>query len=66
MFWCTTSIKIDGKTEEITSTPGHKYYIPDNKEWRSLTEKFEHESYEGLGIEWVSAEHLKKVFEWKW
>ena len=54
--WC--HVYING--EKITSTPGHKYYLPDNKENRELDEIHEHESYDYLSVKWVSARNLKK------
>ncbi len=50
----------NGVIDEITSTPGHKYYLPDNKINRNPNEVLEHESYNGLTNEWVSACDLKK------
>lgn len=59
--WSTTFVKVDGSDDisEITSTPGHKYYLPFNDENRNLNEQLEHASYEGLGVKWVSAQDLK-------
>ncbi len=62
-----TSVKIkaeDGKIDEIVSTPGHMYYLPDNIDNRNPGEMLEHASYEGLGIKWVSAGLLKKATEY--
>jgi len=43
--WCTVSIKPEyGPLDEITSTPGHKYYLPFNTENREVNEIHEHES----------------------
>jgi hypothetical protein len=50
----------DGTVDEIVSTPGHKYYLPDNTENRNPNEVLEHTSYTGLNNKWVSAELLKK------
>lgn len=44
---------------EITSTPGHKYYVPENTSLRELDEVQEHASYYGLSEKWVSAKNLK-------
>jgi len=58
----STTLKIeteDGRIDEITSTPGHKYYLPDNTEKRGTGEVLEHASYEGLSEKWVSAGLLK-------
>jgi hypothetical protein len=55
-------VKINGET--ITSTPGHKYYLPDNVECREIGERHEHASYEGLSVKWVSACNLKKVIKY--
>ena len=57
--WCTVSVLVNGKVEEIISTPGHKYYLPDNAENREVGEKQEQESYYGLSEKWVSASRLK-------
>ena len=48
-----------GITDEIVSTPGHKYYLPFNNEKRNPNEKSEHASYEGLTEKWVSACDLR-------
>ena len=49
----------DGTTDEIVSTPGHKYYLPLNRVNRNPKEELEHASYEGLTEQWVSASDLK-------
>ena len=49
----------DGTTDEIVSTPGHKYYLPLNRANRNPEEEMEHASYEGLTEQWVSASDLK-------
>ena len=49
----------DGTTDEIVSTPGHKYYLPLNRVNRNPKEELEHASYEGLTEQWVSANDLK-------
>ena len=49
----------DGTTDEIVSTPGHKYYLPLNRVNRNPKEELEHASYEGLTEQWVSASNLK-------
>lgn len=61
----TTTLRIkqegsesNSNIDEIVSTPGHKYYLPGNTEWRDIGEKLEHESYAALGVKWVSAAHL--------
>jgi hypothetical protein len=46
--------------DTITSTKGHKYYLPFNSECREIGEKHEHAGYEGLSNKWVSACNLKK------
>lgn len=46
--------------EPIVSTPGHKYYLPENTKYRELYEVNEHASYYGLNEKWVSACNLKK------
>ncbi len=53
--WC--HVFVDG--QEIISTPGHKYYLPENTYNRELNEKLEHLSYVGLTEKWVSAKNLK-------
>ena len=58
--WCDISIEADGSIDKITSTPGHKYYLPENTVNRNPDEKLEHASYEGLSDKWVSACNLKK------
>ena len=57
--WCTVCVEVDGKKENIISTPGHKYYLPFNTENRELGLKQEHESYYELSEKWVSAYKLK-------
>ena len=57
--WCTVCVEVDGQEEDITSTPGHKYYLPNNTEPREVDVKQEHESYTGLSEKWVSACKLK-------
>ena len=58
--WCTVSVRgNDGELYEITSTPGHKYFLPENKEYRN-SRALEHESYAGLNEKWVSACDLKR------
>ena len=57
--WCTVCVEVDGQEEEIISTPGHKYYLPNNTEPREVGVKQEHESYTGLSEKWVSASKLK-------
>ena len=57
--WCTVCVDVDGQEEQITSTPGHKYYLPNNTETREVGVKQEHESYTGLSEKWVSACKLK-------
>jgi len=54
--WAT--IIVNG--EKITSTPGHKYYLPENDGCREINEQHEHASYDGLSIKWVSAKNLKQ------
>lgn len=57
--WCTVCVEVDGQEEEIISTPGHKYYLPNNTEPREVGVKQEHESYIALSEKWVSASKLK-------
>ena len=57
--WCTVTIEVDGQEEQIVSTPGHKYYLPDNIESRENGLKQENESYITLSEKWVSACKLK-------
>ena len=57
--WCTVSVRgKDGKLYEITSTPGHKYFVPENKV-RKDSRALEHASYADLSEKWVSACDLK-------
>ena len=48
----------DGELHEITSTPGHKYFVPENKV-RKDSRALEHASYAELSEKWVSACDLK-------
>ncbi len=57
--WCTVTLLVNNKKEEIVSTPGHKYYLPDNKTNRDIDEVLEHDSYKDLSFQWVSAKDLK-------
>ena len=58
--WCTISVRgNDGEHYEITSTPGHKYFVPENKGYKN-SRALEHESYAGLNEKWVSACDLKR------
>ena len=57
--WCTVFVRgNDGELYEITSTPGHKYFVPGNKV-RKDSRALEHASYAGLSEKWVSACDLK-------
>ena len=57
--WCTVKVKgSDGELHEITSTPGHKYFVPENKV-RKDSRALEHASYAELSEKWVSACDLK-------
>ena len=57
--WCTVSVRgNDGELYEITSTPGHKYFVPSNRV-RKDSRALEHASYAGLSEKWVSACDLK-------
>ena len=57
--WCTVSIRgAEGELYEITSTPGHKYFVPGNRV-RKDSRAPEHASYAGLSEKWVSACDLK-------
>lgn len=58
--WCTASVLVGSVITEIVSTPGHKYYLPENSVCREVNEVQEHESYYGLSEKWVSAQNLKK------
>ena len=53
-------VYIEGETEPIISTPGHKYYLPENNVRREDTRALEHASYAELSEKWVSAYNLKK------
>ncbi len=50
-------VTVDGK--ETISTPGHKYYVPENEAERNFGEVLEHAGYAGLSEKWVSAQNLK-------
>ena len=52
-------VYIEGETEPIISTPGHKYYLPENNVRREDTRALEHVSYVDLSEKWVSACDLK-------
>ena len=60
--WCTVSVKreSDGEICEIISTPGHKYYLPENERYRDYGKRMENISYASLSEKWVSAESLKR------
>ena len=58
--WCTASVLVGSVITEIVSTPGHKYYLPENSVCREVNEVQEHESYYGLSEKWVSAQNLRK------
>ena len=58
--WCTVSVLVGGVITEIVSTPGHKYYMPENTVCREVNEVQEHESYYELSEKWVSAQNLRK------
>ena len=53
-------VYIEGEAEPIISTPGHKYYLPENHTRREDGRPEEHASYAGLSERWVSACSLKK------
>ena len=57
--WCTVTVEVDGQEEQIVSTSGHKYYLPNNTESREIGLQQEHESYITLSEKWVSACKLK-------
>ena len=57
--WCTVTVEVDGQKEQIVSTPGHKYYLPNNTENREIGLKQEHESCITLSEKWVSVCKLK-------
>lgn len=57
--WCTITVEVDGQKEQIISTPGHKYYLPNNIENREIGLQQEHESYITLSKKRVSACKLK-------
>ncbi len=59
--WCTVKVKPENgqETFEIVSTPGHKYYLPDNIQNRDLGKHLEYIGYAELSKKWVSAESLK-------
>ena len=53
-------VYIKGEAEPIISTPGHKYYLPENHTLREDGRPLEHVSYAELSEKWVSAKCLKK------
>lgn len=53
-------VYIEGETNPIISTPGHKYYLPNNNKHREEERPLEHASYSDLSEKWVSACKLKK------
>ena len=53
-------VYLEGETEPIISTPGHKYYLPNNNIRREEERPLEHASYYDLSEKWVSACKLKK------
>jgi hypothetical protein len=58
--WCAVNIETeDGSFDEITSTLGHKYFLPFNNENREVDEIHEHTGYNELSAKWVSACNLK-------
>ena len=57
--WCMIAVAVAGIVESIISTPGHKYYLPENTINREIGERQEHASYTGLSKKWVSACNLK-------
>ena len=51
--WCTVSVKPEiGQEFEIVSTPGHKYYVPENEAERNFGEVLEYAGYAGLSEKW--------------
>ena len=52
-------VYIEGETQPIISTPGHKYYLPENNTCREDSRPYEHASYAELSEKWVSACDLK-------
>ena len=52
-------VYIEGETQPIISTPGHKYYLPENNTCREETRPYEHAAYAELSEKWVSACDLK-------
>ena len=53
-------VYIKGEAEPIISTPGHKYYLPNNTVRREEERPIEHAAYADLSEKWVSAYALKK------
>lgn len=52
-------VYIEGESQPIISTPGHKYYLPENDTCREETRPYEHAAYAELSEKWVSACDLK-------
>ncbi|MCM1350220.1 MAG: polymorphic toxin-type HINT domain-containing protein [Prevotella sp.] len=57
--WTQVEIETEEGIETITCTPGHKFYLPENKKKRDIGEQQEHESYYQLSEKWVRAIDLK-------
>ncbi len=57
--WTQIEIESEEGTEIITCTPGHKFYLPENKQKRDIGQKQEHQYYYHLSEKWVRAIDLK-------
>ncbi|MCM1350225.1 MAG: Hint domain-containing protein [Prevotella sp.] len=57
--WTQVEIETEEGIETITCTPGHKFYLPENKQKRDIGQQQEHESYYHLSEKWVRAIDLK-------
>ena len=57
--WTQVEIESEEGIQTITCTPGHKFYLPENKQKRDIGKRQEHESYYQLSEKWVRAIDLK-------
>jgi len=57
--WTQVEIESEEGIQTITCTPGHKFYLPENKQKRDIGKRQEHESYYYLSEKWVRAIDLK-------
>ena len=57
--WTQVEIESEEGIQTITCTPGHKFYLTENKQKRDIGKRQEHESYYQLSEKWVQAIDLK-------